>query len=140
VLGDSVSTAARLEGQTKGYGVLLIIGPETNNLVKDEYVTLELDCIAVKGKTIGLNIYTVLPSTDAGATAEYLMCKQEHEKMLDLYRQKSFDKAIDLCVNLKGSFDGFMDDYYNIWIERCEEMKAKKLPRDWDGIYRATSK
>jgi hypothetical protein len=33
-----------------------------------------------------------------------------------------------------------MDDYYEIWIERCEEMKTKDLLTDWDGIYRATSK
>ena len=43
VLGDSVSTAARLEGQTKSYGVLLIIGPETANLVKDEYFVIKFN-------------------------------------------------------------------------------------------------
>jgi adenylate cyclase len=141
VLGDSVSTAARLEGQTKGYGVLLIIGPETNNLVKDEYVTLELDCIAVKGKTVGLNIYTVLGRhNELMKNSNYVFETKQHEKMLELYRQQSFDMAIKFCTELKGSFHGFMDEYYNIWIERCEEMKTKKLPKDWDGIYRATSK
>jgi adenylate cyclase len=29
VLGDAVSTTARLESQCKNYGVLLIVGPET---------------------------------------------------------------------------------------------------------------
>jgi adenylate cyclase len=141
VLGDSVSTAARLEGQTKGYGVLLIIGPETNKLVEDEYATLELDCIAVKGKNVGLNIYTVLGRhVDLMKTSAYVPETIAHEKMLTLYRMQKFDLAIKYCQDLKGAFNGFMDDYYEIWIERCEEMKTKDLLTDWDGIYRATSK
>jgi adenylate cyclase len=141
VLGDSVSTAARLEGQTKGYGVLLIIGPETNSLIQDEYATLELDCIAVKGKTVGLNIYAVLGRhEELLKTTAYVPETKAHEKMLELYRIQKFDMAIKMCNELKGAFKGYMDDYYEIWIERCGEMKTKKLPKDWDGIYRATSK
>jgi adenylate cyclase len=139
VLGDSVSTAARLEGQTKGYGVLLIIGPNTNEQVKEEIFTLELDNIAVKGKTIGLRIYAPL-LTDSGATPEYLLAREQHDAMLAKYRSQSFDEAIALCKQLIGEFDGQMDHYYEIWIERCTEMKSAKLPKDWDGIYRATTK
>jgi len=141
VLGDSVSTAARLEGQTKGYGVLLIIGPETNRLIQDEYATLELDCIAVKGKTVGLNIYAVVGRhEELLKTTAYVPETKAHEKMLELYRIQKFDMAIKMCNELKGAFKGYMDDYYEIWIERCEEMKTKDLPPDWDGVYRATSK
>jgi adenylate cyclase len=140
VLGDPVSVAARLEGQTKGYGVLLIIGPTTQEHVKDDFVCLELDCIAVKGKTVGLNIFTVLPTTDAGATAEYLLSKEHHDLMLAFYRKQQWDKARDLCQELTGEFDGHMDHYYEIWQERIEEMRAASLPEDWDGVFRATSK
>jgi hypothetical protein len=108
-------------------------------MVKDDFMCLELDCIAVKGKTVGLNIYTPL-HTDAGAMTDYLLAQQTHDNMLKLYRAQKFQAAIDLCHDLKGEFDGQMDHYYELWIERCEEMKKIKLPRDWDGIYRATSK
>ena len=50
VLGDAVNLASRLEGQSKSYGVKTVIGPETNESVKDTYATLQLDMIAVKGK------------------------------------------------------------------------------------------
>ena len=75
VLGDSVSTAARLEGQTKAYGVLLIIGPHTAELVKDTYPVFELDCIAVKGKTEPLRIFAVEQETE------------QHRQFLELYYQ-----------------------------------------------------
>lgn len=141
VLGDSVSTAARLEGQSKPYGVKIVIGPETKELVESTYAVLELDNIAVKGKTVGLNIYTVLGRHDVLLhTMNYIMPTQQHGKMLELYRAKCFDTAISYCQDLRGSFGGMMDDYYAMWIERCEEMKTKDLPDNWDGIYRATSK
>ena len=139
VLGDSVSTAARLEGQTKSYGVLLIIGPNTNEIVKDEIFTLELDNIAVKGKTVGLRIYTPL-HTDGVDMASYQAARLNHNSMLQSYRAQKFDQAIQLSKNLIGSFDGQMDHSYELWIERCMEMKNAKLPKDWDGIFRATSK
>jgi adenylate cyclase len=139
VLGDSVSTAARLEGQTKSYGVLLIIGPNTNDIVKDEIFTLELDNIAVKGKTIGLRIYTPL-HTEGVNMASYQAARLNHNQMLQSYRDQQFDQAIELSKNLIGSFNGQMDHSYELWIDRCKDMKNVKLPKDWDGIFRATSK
>ena len=139
VLGDSVSTAARLEGQTKSYGVLLIIGPNTNEIVKNEIFTLELDNIAVKGKTVGLRIYTPLLTEGVDMSA-YNSAREHHDLMLDYYRQQQWDKAILLCKELIGEFDGQMDHSYELWIERCEMMKTQVLPSDWDGVYRATTK
>ena len=139
VLGDSVSTAARLEGQTKSYGVLLIIGPNTNEIVKDEIFTLELDNIAVKGKTVGLRIYTPL-HTEGVDMASYQAARLNHNQMLQSYRSQQFDQAIELSKKLIGCFDGQMDHSYELWIDRCKDMKNAKLPKDWDGIFRATSK
>ena len=139
VLGDSVSTAARLEGQTKGYGVLCIIGPNTNEQVKDEIFTLELDCIAVKGKTIGLNIFTPL-KTDPNSMAEYLSAREIHDLMIDYYREQKWDQALHMIDQLKGEFDSHMDHYYDIMIERIGELRENNLPTDWDGVYRATTK
>jgi adenylate cyclase len=138
VLGDSVSTAARLEGQTKGYGVLCIIGPNTYAQVQDDFVCLELDNIAVKGKTVGLKIYVPL-----GLRSELNISRadeQMHAAMIELYRQQKFDQAIKFCGDLTGRFDGAMDQYYEMWVARCKEMKAANLPADWDSVYRATSK
>jgi adenylate cyclase len=137
-LGDGVNLAARLEGQSKPYGVKIVLGPKTAQLVKDEYYVLELDCIAVKGKTEGVHIYTVLGRLDE-VSADHAD-HQMHNAMLALYRKQKFDQAIKMCDELKGRFNGEMDHYYDAWTERCEEMKHAGLPQDWDGVFRATSK
>jgi adenylate cyclase len=139
VLGDAVSTTARLESQCKNYGVLLIVGPETYRRTQEEFFYLKLDDLAVKGKTVGLDIYTVL-DTNAGAMAEYILAQETHDEMHQLYRQQKFKAAAELCQRLKGEFDGQMDKYYDMWIERCDYMSTQKLPNDWSGVFIAQSK
>ena len=140
VLGDSVSLTARLEGQTKNYGVLIIISESTQSRIGDAYFTLPLDCIAVKGKNIGVKIFTVFYNPDETVAAEWHSAREHHELMLQYYREQNWDKAIELCQELVGEFYGNMDDYYALWQERIADMRTRNLPADWDGTYRATSK
>ena len=140
VLGDSVSLTARLEGQTKNYGVLIIISEFTQARVGDAYFTIPLDCIAVKGKSIGVNIFTVFYNPDETVAEEWHSARKQHELMLQYYREQRWDKAIAMCQELTGEFYGNMDHYYELWIERIAEMRSRNLPADWDGTYRATSK
>lgn len=137
-LGDGVNLASRLEGQSKPYGVKIVIGEKTAKYVKDEFFVLTLDSIAVKGKTKGVNIFTVLD--DKERNGAWYTHKIHHERMIELYRAKKFDQAIKSCESLHGAFGGQMDSYYEMWIERCAQMKAIKLPKDWDGVFKATSK
>ena len=48
--------------------------------------------------------------------------------------------AIRLCESLKKEFNGQMEKYYEMWIERCEYMKTQDLPEDWNGVFIATTK
>ena len=141
-LGDAVNLSSRLEGQSKNYGVLMVLGPVTAERVAGDYFTLELDCIAVKGKKEGVNIFTVFYNPkSADELAEWNHNREIHDLMLEYYRKQQWDKAVALITEvLKGSFNGGMDHYYDLWLERIEEMQAANLPADWDGVFRATSK
>jgi adenylate cyclase len=139
-LGDAVNLASRLEGQSKNYGVLIVLGPITAERLDGEYFTLELDCIAVKGKKDGVNIHTVFYNPPAEQIAEWNDDKEVHNLMLQCYREQKWASAIKLVNDLKGAFAGEMDHYYDIWLERISEMQAANLPEDWDGVFRATSK
>ena len=140
VLGDSVSLTARLEGQTKNYGVLIIISESTQSRIGDAYFTLPLDCIAVKGKNIGVNIFTVFYNPDDTVADAWRSAREHHELMLQYYREQHWDKATELCQELVGEFYGNMDHYYELWINRIAEMRSRDLPADWDGTFRAQSK
>ena len=140
-LGDAVNLASRLEGQSKNYGVKIVLGPITAERLGKEYFTLELDCIAVKGKKEGVTIYTVFYNPKFSDTLkQWERSRELHDLMLAYYRKQQWDKAISLVHSLKGEFDGHMDDYYELWLERIEEMRNYDLADTWDGIYRAKSK
>jgi len=139
-LGDAVNLASRLEGQSKNYGVLIVLGPVTAERVGDEYFTLPLDCIAVKGKKDGVNISTVFYNPPREQQPFWEQDRDVHGIMLDYYRKQEWKKAIDLVETLKGKFAGQMDQYYDLWLGRITEMQNKTLPADWDGVYVATSK
>ena len=136
ILGDMVSTAARLEARCKAYGVLCIIGAETYNRTKDDFFYLMLDNLQPKGKTVADLIYTALRTKGV----DYTKDRVQHEAMHALYRAKKFDEAAAMCKKLKGNFGGQMDKYYKIWIERCDFMKQQDLPAGWNGEWVATEK
>ena len=136
VLGDSVSTAARIESKCKEYGCVLLIGDATYQTTKDDFFYLKIDDLAVKGKTIGIGIWTVLDDVQK----PWRSAQKKHQEMYSAYQAQDFDKAIDLCELLRTHFDHKMEGYYNMWIERCEFQKTQDLPKDWDGIMIATSK
>ena len=125
VLGDSVSTAARLEGQTKSYGVLLIIGPKTAEYCKDEFSVVWLDNIAVKGKTVGLDIYTV------GNTIAHM-----HEEYRKEYTRGNWKAAIKWAKMMVNNDEVTIKEYYHKMIARMED----GLPANWTGTYIAQSK
>ena len=122
-LGDGVNLASRLEGQSKPYGVKIVLGPLTAEQVKDEYDVCELDCIAVKGKKVGVKIYTLSKET------------KEHREFLDAYYKGDWSKAEKMISSCKLA-NPDMEHYYDSMAERLAEGK----PNNWDGTFRATSK
>jgi adenylate cyclase len=122
-LGDGVNLAARLEGQSKTYGVLIVLGPETARQVRGTIDVFELDCIAVKGKKIGVKIYTVAKESE------------HHRHFLESYYGGDWKEAIKRLDTAK-DFHEDMADYYSNMRSR---IKAGK-PKDWDGTFRAQTK
>ena len=138
ILGDMVSTAARLEARCKAYGVLCIIGAETYNRSKDDFFYLYLDNLQPKGKTVADAIYTALRIK--GDIKHYNVARDTHNVMHNLYKKKKFDEAAVMCKKMIGEFDGQMDKYYKMWVERCEFMKQQDLGDDWNGEFIAHEK
>ena len=123
VLGDPVSLAARLESQTKGYGVLMIISEATADLVRDRFPLWELDNIAVKGKTEPVRIFAIEEPTDL------------HAEFLNNYYKGNWSKALKLVERCKHVAPQ-MEHYYDAMAARLET----GVPDNWAGYYIATAK
>jgi len=130
VLGDAVNLAARLEGQSKEYGLTLLVG-ETS--VSDSYKFIELDMIAVKGKTEPATIYTVLfESVDS----EFF---NKHNDFLKFYRNAQWINARQQIEQITTQYPQILDKYYNVMLQRIINMEQQKI-KTWNGVYVATTK
>ena len=132
ILGDAVNLAARLEGQSKSYGLTLLVGEDAVDESTD-YIFVELDLIAVKGKTDPARIFTVL------MTDKEKFDNTKHQDFLEKYRAGQFIPAKDVCRELAQTGSSQLSTYYQVMADRCYELAANP-PEKWTGVYVATTK
>lgn len=140
VLGDPVNLASRLEGQSKNYGVGVVIGEDTAAIVGDRFALLELDLIAVKGKKEAVRIFTVLGEADRLNEPTFKAWAATHAAMLAAYRTQRWDEAEQAIADCRRYSAGEIDGLYDLYDERLAEFRANPPGADWDGVFRATSK
>jgi adenylate cyclase len=140
VLGDDVNLASRLEGQSKTYGVHVVIGPVTREQTKD-FAAIELDLIKVKGKTKPVNIYALLGDPAVSRGAPFLALAAKHAEFLKAYRSARFDEAAKMLPEAQALGEPWhLGKLYALYIERLAEFKAVGPEPGWDGVFTATSK
>jgi adenylate cyclase len=96
VMGDTVNLASRLEGQTKVYGLPIIVGSATANALTKEFALLEVDSLMVKGKTIAEVVYSVVGRDDLARSAEYEKLHTQWLRFLECYRSEDWSRAGEL--------------------------------------------
>ena len=140
VLGDSVNLASRLEGQSKSYGVPIILGSSTAERVADKFATLELDFIRVKGKTEPEIIHTLLGRREDLDMARYQELRRQMHDMLQAYRDGDWAGAlegVDACHKANGEFR--LEALYDLYRTRIAAFK-ESTPADWDGVFTLQTK
>lgn len=133
-MGDSGNAAARLESLNKQYGTNRMIGQRTFELVQDDFVCRELDCVVLVGKSEPMHVYELLGEKDQAPQFEPLLTA--YAAALCLYREGDFLKASEyfsLCA------DQFDDEASQIMFDRCLGLH-KHPPKHWQGIWMAKSK
>jgi adenylate cyclase len=135
VLGDPVNLASRLEGQSKNYGVPIIIGSKTALGLRDKFAVLELDCITVKGKTEPESVYTILGRADVADSERFGRLHQIVEEMLARFRRQDFAGAADSIARCREIDDGFgLDHLLDLYAERIRVFLQNPPPADWNGV------
>lgn len=141
VLGDCVNLASRLEGQSKTYGVNILIGATTAAAVKHAFAVLELDRLQVKGKTEPAIISTVVGRKDVAESPAFLRLRELNGAMLSSYRARDWQQALELILLCREAAKGFgLDEFYALYVSRIRALIETPPPEAWDGVYVAESK
>ena len=141
VLGDSVNLASRLEGQSKVYGVGVVVGWDTVRQVMDEFAFLELDLIRVKGRMEPARIYALLGDAALASDPTFQNFVHMNGRMLAAYRDQEWEiarQALSNCRALAQDLD--LDQLFEMWEDRILDYKANPKPEDWDGVFEPQTK
>ena len=140
VLGDTVNTAARLEGQTRTYRVANVIG-ETSFVKAPGMAFLELDLVRVVGKTQPVRIFTLLGDETYAETAEFQALALAHQEMIAAYRAQQWEAAMRALATARSHNPGLeLGGFYDLVEERITEFSENPPGPDWDAVYEASSK
>jgi adenylate cyclase len=138
VIGDNVNVASRLEGQSKIYDVVVIVGESTAARAPD-FAFLELDLLKVKGKTEATRIYALLGDGEFKRSRGFADLSARHDEFLQKYRAKDWDAA-DMLRRECDRADGSLSKLYALYRERIRHYRQNPPPPDWDGSAEAVSK
>ena len=134
VLGDAVNLASRLESQSSNYGLHMIVG-ENTYMDDSAFTMIEIDKIAVKGKSSAETIFTCFQSEIKFAEG-FL---DTHNVFLQEYRSQNWDAA-KLTIGELMSSPNELELYYRHMDARIDEYIKNPPAADWEGVYVATNK
>jgi adenylate cyclase len=121
VLGDTVNLASRLESLSKEYKVSLILGPATAEAVRDDYMLIELDRIAVRGRATESAIYSVVAPASQRQDTSLAELVRLHAEALGHIRKGRRNEALDLVVRCQ-SLAPFLAGYYRTLMHKIAEI------------------
>jgi len=139
VIGDDVNLCSRLEGQTKAYGVDVVIGEKTA-AEAPAFALLELDLIRVKGKTRPVHIYALAGDERMAENPAFTALAAMHDAMLAAYRARNWAEARRQLEAARAGAPELMQKFYALYEKRIATFEAEPPSVDWDGVYVALEK
>ncbi|MDF1590432.1 MAG: adenylate/guanylate cyclase domain-containing protein [Desulfobacterales bacterium] len=132
MMGDTVNTAARLEGVNKVYGTYTLVSDTTCHAAGQNFIFREIDKINVVGKKEPITIYQLLGY--AGESDERMdKVRDFYARGLKAYQSREWEQAI-----------GFFNEVLKIAPEdgpslslrgRCQTLHENPPGKDWNGAF-----
>jgi adenylate cyclase len=140
-MGDTVNLASRLEGQTRDYGVSIIIGSSTAIRLGERLPLLELDSIRVRGKMDAETIYTILGRADFATADKVELLQHDWSKLLVSYRKQDWAGALANLERCRVHCEEFrLGALVEMYEKRILRLQQHPPAPDWDGVFVAEHK
>ncbi|MBV9557174.1 MAG: adenylate/guanylate cyclase domain-containing protein [Pseudolabrys sp.] len=145
VLGDSVNLASRIEGQSKTYGLPVIVGSRTAAAAQGKFAMLEIDNLAVKGKKEPETVFAILGREDVAASGTFGRLSDLNNTMLACYRARDWDGAAAALGELRQAGQAIgpncdVGHYADLYSERIDDYRRNPPPEGWTGVFEAQTK
>ncbi len=142
-LGDAVNLASRLEGQSKPYGLGIILGSATARAVEGRFAMIELDLLRVKGKMAPERVFGLLGDEAMRTRPDFAELEAANTAMRAAYSAQDWDAAeaaLDRLEAAGAPLDLDMTGYVALYRRRIAALRANPPGEGWDGVHVATDK
>ena len=132
VIGDAVNLASRLEGLTRIYAVDILIGSSVAELVQDEFHLRSVARVQVKGKTLPVDVLTLLGPKDNSVDQQLLKWVQTYEEALIKFRDRDFKGSKILFSRF---LEFYPDDHLaKMYLESALEYEQQPPDEAWNAV------
>jgi hypothetical protein len=104
--------------------------------LRQRYVVLELDTVMQPEMTEPITLYALIENIGLDLLPKLIGLMQQHEIMVRHYKKSEWEEAIVHATALKGSWNGEVDEFYDMLIETCKEYQNSNSV--WDGVKHTT--
>ena len=80
------------------------------------------------------------PFTEHFTSYEFKTLETKHKNILKNYFNQEWQSCLKEMNTAKSLCNNLMNEYYEIMTQRIDEFRTSPPPKDWDGVYVATSK
>ena len=133
VLGDEVNLGSRLEGLNNMYGTTILIGENTEELVREQFILREVDRVRVKGKERPVRVFELIDHQAKSLSADKREALNYFATGLEAYRAQRWQDAVDLFTKVEHLWPE--DGPTRVMIKRCELYLDSPPGEEWDGVY-----
>lgn len=135
IVGDSVNTTARVEGQTKNYAAPVLATGQFMESLSDAPPSLKVDVVQVKGKAQATALHAVFLEFDEVIKAS----AEQYQSAFGFYERGEFESASRTFSELEDDGDKTIATSAKLLNRRCRELLAES-PADWTGVFELKSK
>lgn len=137
MMGDTVNTAARLEGVNKVYGTFTMVAATTFDKVGDGVVGREIDAIIVFGKKEPVKVYELVGYPE-DIDQQLRTTLDSYAQGLNAYRQQDWNRAIIFFNQALETTPN--DGPSQTLLARCNQYKLDPPAADWNGAFSMLTK
>ncbi len=116
----------------------IMISQFTEALIRDHFLTRQLDLIRVVGRTQPVKVYEVVAGENGETPGQVREMVESFNEILESYRSHDWEKAGRLLDKHLKTFPE--DSVALVYRDRCRSFSDSPPEADWDGVYELTAK